>query len=219
MRGCRRVSRGRRRGVNCGAGCGTGTRHRALRATSGSDADTRPRRGPMSGYARRARPCEVVDQIRRLLEPDVRAAGTARRRPTCVAVRTRSGQVGMIRLSKPPQLQPMPNSRMPSSIASTRSLATGCSTTPNSPDAAGEIPLPQLVAARAGKRRVDHLADLGPRLQPLRDRRARLLSAARAATAACAGRAGRGSSRRATRSRPCPSTAGAAPGTSPRWRR
>ena len=41
----------------------------------------------------------------------------------------------MIRLSKPPQLQPMPKSRMPSSIASMRALATGCSTTPNSPDA------------------------------------------------------------------------------------
>ncbi len=34
-------------------------------------------------------------------------------------MRARSGQVGMIRLSKPPQLQPMPNSRMPSSILAT----------------------------------------------------------------------------------------------------
>ena len=41
----------------------------------------------------------------------------------------------MIRLSNPPQLQPMPNSCMPSSIASMRSFATGCNTMENNPDA------------------------------------------------------------------------------------
>ena len=85
---------------------------------------------------------------------------------------------------------------MPSSIASTRSRATGCSTTPNSPLARREVALPQLVPARAGQRRIEHLAHLGPRAQP-RARCAVALAWWRASrTASVRSRAGRGSSRR-----------------------
>ena len=90
----------------------------------------RAKRHPLAACAQPPDRGEIRDEVRLLADMRLKHGPPASQR---VAVRMRSGQIGIIRLSKPPQLQPILKSRMLSSIAAIRSLATGCNAMLKSP--------------------------------------------------------------------------------------
>ena len=120
---------------------------------------------------------EVGDQVARILEPDRQAQHRPRgveRASACARARGVPGSRGS---RSRPSYTPARTAGGASSSASTRAFATGFSTTPNSPTRAGEVALPQRVAARAWQRRIEHLRDVVARSEPRRDRHRALLMA------------------------------------------
>ena len=88
----------------------------------------------------------------------------------CVAVRCFAIWATWIRLSKPPQLEPMPKSFSALTNASTARSLTGISHEREQRGRAVEIALPDLVAGIVLQRGIDHALHVRALLQPARDR-------------------------------------------------
>ena len=112
---------------------------------------------------------QVGDQVVRVLEPD----GKPQARPARVPRRGRLHALRIDRDDEALEAAPAPAHAEEAHAIEHRvdaRLRDRLQHDGEQPGGADEVALPELVAARAGQRRIDHLAHFGPRRQPLRDR-------------------------------------------------